>query len=257
VADFRVDYWWGVLFDADNDPATGLAGFEIEIALNHFKRPGEVPFKTTIIEGTSHQIIEWINDSTGTRGFVRHANVSAKIDPVDPNTLVMSAPKEWKEISNISMNDRFYVHTTYNSVNGTIVDGTGIATGAGIITDPVGDVPVDFVDIISGGWDFTTDIKAVDRGPVRFSLEQNFPNPFNPETTIRFDLPATSKVVLKIYNVSGHEVRTLIDEIQPAGQRSIVWDGKSQMGQLVSSGIYIYALQVNDEIHKRMMLLLK
>jgi hypothetical protein len=89
--------------------------------------------------------------------------------------------------------------------------------------------------------------------PVGFTLEQNYPNPFNPATTIRYQLPKASRVILKIYNIFGHEVRTLVNERQSAGVNSVVWDGRDQSGKEVSSGIYIYRLQAGESIQSRKM----
>ena len=79
--------------------------------------------------------------------------------------------------------------------------------------------------------------------PNQFILEQNYPNPFNPTTTIQFNLPRSVHVSLKIYNALGQEVRNLIDTTIPAGENSIIWDGKSNTGQSVSSGLYFMKLQ--------------
>lgn len=80
--------------------------------------------------------------------------------------------------------------------------------------------------------------------PTQFALHQNYPNPFNPSTTIRYDLPRQGHVELIIYNVLGQEVRTLVNEIQTAGYKSVVWDGTNKMGQRAASGIYIYRLWI-------------
>jgi hypothetical protein len=87
--------------------------------------------------------------------------------------------------------------------------------------------------------------------PVGFTLEQNYPNPFNPATTIRYQLPKAAHVVLKIYNLSGQEVRTLINARQPAGANAVVWDGRDESGKEVSSGIYVYRLQAGESVQSR------
>ncbi|MCH7679489.1 PKD domain-containing protein, partial [candidate division KSB1 bacterium] len=79
--------------------------------------------------------------------------------------------------------------------------------------------------------------------PVRYRLFPNYPNPFNPETEIRFQLPEASHVVVRIYNALGQEIRTLADGQYEAGFQSISWDGKDNKGSLVSSGIYLYQLK--------------
>jgi hypothetical protein len=90
-----------------------------------------------------------------------------------------------------------------------------------------------------------------DQIPTRFVLEQNYPNPFNPSTTIQYDLPKSAKVVLKIYDLLGHQVRTLVNANQTAGVKSVTWDGLDGFGERVSSGIYIYKMQVNGQVHSR------
>jgi photosystem II stability/assembly factor-like uncharacterized protein len=79
--------------------------------------------------------------------------------------------------------------------------------------------------------------------PEIYALEQNYPNPFNPTTTIRYALPATSRVTLKIYNVLGQLVTQLRDEVQSAGTYNVVWDGSNSAGMKVSSGVYLYHLE--------------
>jgi len=89
--------------------------------------------------------------------------------------------------------------------------------------------------------------------PVGFTLEQNYLNPFNPTTIIRYQLPKTTQVVLKVYNISGQEVRTLFNARQSAGVNAVVWDGRDQSGKEVSSGIYIYRLQAGESVQSRKM----
>jgi photosystem II stability/assembly factor-like uncharacterized protein len=97
--------------------------------------------------------------------------------------------------------------------------------------------------------------------PVGFTLEQNYPNPFwSPAwsgkisaTIIRYQLPKTTQVVLKIYNIFGQEVRTLVNARQSAGVNSVVWDGRDRFGKEVSSGIYIYRLEAGESIQSRKM----
>ena len=85
-------------------------------------------------------------------------------------------------------------------------------------------------------------------------LEQNFPNPFNPSTTIRFGLPVAGEVTLRIYNLIGKEVRTLMkQERLGAGYHLAIWDGTNGAGQQVASGVYLYELLVGQsQITKRM-----
>lgn len=82
--------------------------------------------------------------------------------------------------------------------------------------------------------------------PMEFALLGNHPNPFNPTTTIHYQLPSDGWVRLRIYNTLGQEIRSLANETQSAGRRSIVWDGVSADGSAVASGIYIYTMEVES-----------
>ncbi|MFQ5864388.1 MAG: carboxypeptidase regulatory-like domain-containing protein [bacterium] len=94
--------------------------------------------------------------------------------------------------------------------------------------------------------------------PEKFELFQNYPNPFNPETSIKYQLPKASEVTLKIFNILGQEIRTLVDKQQEAGVYTIKWDGKDNFGRHVASGIYIFQIKAGDKFRKsQRMLLLK
>jgi hypothetical protein len=89
------------------------------------------------------------------------------------------------------------------------------------------------------------------------SLGQNVPNPFNPSTSISFVVPVASPAVLAVFDVTGALVRELVDEVIPAGRRTVQWDGKNDNGESVSSGAYFYRLTVGKHSATRKMLLLK
>ncbi|MEL6821097.1 MAG: FlgD immunoglobulin-like domain containing protein, partial [Calditrichota bacterium] len=94
--------------------------------------------------------------------------------------------------------------------------------------------------------------------PQDFQLGQNYPNPFNPTTTIRFGVAAEqASVSLKIYDISGREVRTLINENISAGQYSVEWDGKNNNGSDVAGGVYLYRLTAGAYVQTRQMILVK
>jgi hypothetical protein len=116
------------------------------------------------------------------------------------------------------------------------------------------------------GWvinSVTTNIIVVDVEdnetlPKDFSLSQNYPNPFNPETMINYRLPMTSSVTLKIYDILGKEIVTLVNEQKSAGSYSIKWNGKNSTSQYVGSGIYLYQLKTDKGIvSSKKMLMLK
>lgn len=93
--------------------------------------------------------------------------------------------------------------------------------------------------------------------PLRFHLYNNYPNPFNPETIIAFDIQHNIHVTLKIFDAQGHEVITLLSEWQSAGKKSVVWNGRDASGKIVSSGLYIYRIQAGDYMQSHKMLLVR
>ena len=93
--------------------------------------------------------------------------------------------------------------------------------------------------------------------PMVAALYQNFPNPFNPSTEIRFDIPTARDVKLRVYNQLGQTVRTLAQTRMKAGSYRINWDGKSEAGHGVSSGVYFYSLEAGDYSQIRKMTLVK
>jgi flagellar hook assembly protein FlgD len=93
--------------------------------------------------------------------------------------------------------------------------------------------------------------------PIQYALHQNYPNPFNPVTTLRYDLPENGLVNITIYDMLGREVKTLINQTQDAGYRSVIWDATNDYGKSVSAGIYLYQIQAGEYISTKKMVLLK
>lgn len=93
--------------------------------------------------------------------------------------------------------------------------------------------------------------------PSEYILYQNYPNPFNPTTEITYSIPRRTKVSIKIYNLIGQEVATLVDEVKSAGTYTTMWDGTTNLGIQVSSGIYLYRLITDNFSQTKKMLLLK
>ena len=95
--------------------------------------------------------------------------------------------------------------------------------------------------------------------PKNAVLNSNYPNPFNPQTTISFSTKGTEgKINIAIYNIKGQKVKTLIDEVVTAGDHTLIWDGKNSHGRNVSTGIYFYKMEYNGKyINTKKCLLLK
>ena len=103
-----------------------------------------------------------------------------------------------------------------------------------------------------------TSIDDIDELPDDFRLFANYPNPFNPETTIAFELERAGQVTLSVYDMLGKKITDLFRGNQPAGEYSVAWDGRDARGQVVASGLYLYRLTLDDrQSQSRVMTLLK
>ena len=105
---------------------------------------------------------------------------------------------------------------------------------------------------------FNTCVVSVDDQPqAPFVLRQNFPNPFNPTTTILFVAPERGRAMLRIYDVNGRLVRTLLDGTVEEGEVRVAWDGTGADGSPLASGVYFYKLLVGGREASRKMILLR
>jgi len=93
--------------------------------------------------------------------------------------------------------------------------------------------------------------------PTVFALHQNYPNPFNPTTTLRYDLPDDTQVRIMIYDIMGRKVKSLVNNHQNAGFKSVVWDATNDLAQPVSAGMYLYQISAGDYTSVKKMVLLK
>jgi len=93
--------------------------------------------------------------------------------------------------------------------------------------------------------------------PITYNLHNAYPNPFNPVTILRYDLPENGIVTITIYDMLGRQVKTLMDQTQDAGYRSIIWDATNDYGKPVSAGIYLYQIQAGEYMQTKKMVLLK
>ena len=127
--------------------------------------------------------------------------------------------------------------------------------------DPAGDVHLEFThNTVFTDIGFPTAIISRTIGknlPDRYTLEQNYPNPFNPVTTIRFTLPDAGMVRLSVYNTLGQLIATLTNGQVPAGTHEVSWDGRNQLGQIMSSGVYYYRIDAGEFHQVKRMLFIK
>jgi hypothetical protein len=137
----------------------------------------------------------------------------------------------------------------------SVIDSIRIEWPSGIVWDTTNVETNQFLEVFEKPMSVGIN-KEIGSVPSNFHLEQNYPNPFNLNTTIRFELLKRSEVSLKVYNIYGQLVTTLVDRSERAGHKSITWNGKNLFSKEVSSGVYVYVLVAgNFKDVKRMIIL--
>jgi hypothetical protein len=118
---------------------------------------------------------------------------------------------------------------------------------------------LDYLDGITGIDDPETSDGAVI--PRAYALNQNFPNPFNPQTTISYDIPESVgkgvHVTVSVYNLRGKKVKTLVDSWKERGRHSVQWNGRNEQGEKLTSGVYLYRLEAGDFTETRKLLIVE
>ncbi len=146
--------------------------------------------------------------------------------------------------------DQFYIQMIVDTVDA----GDGDYNMSGVYADdtpPQGDAPINYKTKVF----FENSSNSLSSGnqiPKEYSLSQNYPNPFNPSTTIKYSLPKDGFVSLKIYDITGREVKTLAGEVKKAGYYSVTFNASS-----LASGVYFYRIQSNDFVMTKRMVLIK
>ncbi len=142
-----------------------------------------------------------------------------------------------------------------NNFMSSLAEGTTLESVTGILNFSFGTYKIQVRDLADfGGLGIDDDFEGIAR---EFALYPNFPNPFNPETRIRFQLAKQSDVKLMIYDVLGRKVRTLVSNKMNAGNHVVNWNGLNDEGAVVASGMYVYRIKAGDFIAYRKMLLVR
>ncbi|MCP4545158.1 MAG: hypothetical protein GY835_01680 [bacterium] len=165
---------------------------------------------------------------------------------------------DWVHLENTLVSDNSWTQFTFDLTEYiTLTDNVQIRfiaqdQGSGTLVEAAVD---DF--LMDATFPILTAIPGEEAAPQRAALGPNFPNPFNPKTTIQFDLPATGMVKLMVFDVTGRRVRTLLDGKAVMGHHEIVWDGRDATGHQVASGLYFTRLIMSESTLTRKMMLLK
>ncbi|HEX9829491.1 MAG TPA: T9SS type A sorting domain-containing protein [Bacteroidota bacterium] len=173
---------------------------------------------------------------------------TASIEATDVTVRVQSAPDWLKFISREQSINSIATGEEQSAMFSFSVDKSAPVGAGQMIT---------FAITNSTGQSWMKDIRIVVAAPETFELFQNFPNPFNPSTTITYQLPTASRVTLKIFNLLGQEVATLVSAEQSAGHHQSVWDATRE-----SSGLYVYQIEAKEmegrgSVVRKTMVLLK
>tara|TARA_B110000444_G_C18835214_1_gene595565 strand:- start:15 stop:1829 length:1815 start_codon:yes stop_codon:yes gene_type:complete len=213
----------------------------------------------------------WMDDSTAAQianNGVSHAgNIHAhdlgfNLDPAYINAQV-GRTQDWLDNG---------VHDTYTDVwwnyqadgNAVVVEWPlpmdfSYSTSSAAYTHGVAGLPLGNLNVFpdaKAAW-LSTDFNDAELTPSKFTLAQNYPNPFNPTTEISFSIDQNVNVNLSIYNMLGQKVRTLTNGSMNAGTHTLQWNGRDEMGQSVSTGIYLYTLTNGSETITKKMALMK
>jgi photosystem II stability/assembly factor-like uncharacterized protein len=143
---------------------------------------------------------------------------------------------------NVYLDDEFEIYTAnleYQFVD--LVNGNLYTAGVSSVYDDSGESEIIEVDFIYDP--VGTDTNLI---PLSTSLHRNYPNPFNPTTTISYSLLQEEMIDISIYNVKGEKIRTIIDEFTPVGNHKVIWNGDDESGKVVSSGVYFYKISTGS-----------
>lgn len=258
--------WVG--FGGGNDPDTPFeAGQHVELVGQMSSRFDEVlvaPSSFTIVstdnplpDAIDITANDWLIDSHYQGMRVRIQNVMLPDDAPWPTDPIDAGSGLTTWVVTEALTDTFEVRIDRDE---SYYDGSPRPVGMINITGNMGQFweNVQIFPFFEGDIDTYVSVDDDPEIPVVYSLEQNFPNPFNPSTTIRFSLPEASNVRLEIYNVMGQRVNVLIrDEMYNAGVHDVVWNGVNQHNIPVSSGMYIYRITAGEFTAVKRMMFLK
>ncbi len=213
--------------------------------------PPPPPDEFTVASGTNKITLDWSNSAESWPGFDGYRIYRAEVKPDTTYKLVFSCDKNnsvnhYEDVTAIAgLNNFYYIQTK---------DDGSTNTGSTVLNIPAGEplVSSKFYTMTNRGASVTTSIQNNHHSNYSFSLGQNFPNPFNPQTTIEFMVPKKDFVSIKIYNILGKEVVTLVNEELDAGSYATSWNAWN-----FPSGVYIYRLLTNNFMDTKKMTIIK
>ena len=230
------------LFIINNDPETDtlvvlLTGVGFILSPEISVDPVALAFDTTAVGSSTVKLLSIYN--TG-NDFLTISSISSTESVFSTNLTSYNISPGGNQIAQVVFTPIESITYTGNLI--IISNDSGIDTLV---------LPVSGVGIASVGIELTVQLPHI------LELYPNYPNPFNPVTTLRYDIPENSHVTITIYDMLGRQVKTLINQTQDAGYRSVIWDATNDYGKPVSAGIYLYQIQAGEYISTKKMVLLK
>jgi len=229
---------------------------------------GEAEFNLTYGGQTGEDAIYFVEGYMPTHVAGMELEFTYDFDQIEPYAPVRTGQASGLNVQSVREPGRMKILAYYSaSVSTAVPPGRGRYFILPVkVKQPLADLAVAPFDLkmatVSDAEAAKVRVKGIDQEPVlpeSFTLYQNFPNPFNPQTTIRFEIggAAGSSVSLDIYNVLGQHVAQLARAEFAAGEYEVIWDGTDRQGSRVASGVYFYRLQVGGDVETRKMVLLK
>jgi hypothetical protein len=237
--------------------ATDLGGLSVNDTVHVMVNAvNDAPSAFVLVQGDSLITITSDNIATGVAHFAWTPSTDADGDTIQ-YTFGWVQPGAWYGGDSITNNH--YLDISYQEVYEMITTQSDTTSWWWYVEATDGmDTTDASPDYLTIQWDIS-DMLSIDDDlmPLSFALHQNYPNPFNPTTTLQYDLPEDATVKIMIYDLMGREVKTLVNNQQTAGFKSIIWNASNNLGQPVSAGMYLYRISAGDFHSVKKMILLK
>ena len=231
-------------FDGDSDNDFITTGWDDNycVLVRNQGSPGNLAFSADTIPTSSTRGLAKLDyDNDGDLDFI---TVNNTLDSVGITIFLNNGTGNFTEKKNCFFP---FASGHPNGIVAADFDADG-KTDVAVVSRSIGGGDSLFVLYNLGGFNGTTSVQPphTEETPQTFTLFQNYPNPFNPSTRIEYSLPSQSHVSIKIYNLLGQEVATLIDEQQSNGSHIVEWNGRSTNGFAVSTGVYFYRIEARQ-----------
>ena len=234
----------------DNGGSVYIEG--ADVAFNHHDDPFFNYFGTDLVNTGAENAITSLAGEIFTfafgldYNFLGGSDAHYKIDELSATTGTAFLKSEDNKVRAVYNQTDTYRTICASTILGAFVDGDNLNIKAYLMGE--------YINFFTNQ---STSIDETEALPVISMLGNNYPNPFNPITTISFQIPGRSSVKLTVYNIKGEKIKTLLDTEVSAGSHQIIWNGKSDNGKDVASGIYLYKLSSPQYSHIKKMTLLK